>query len=60
MEMIKNFIQEEDGVTAIEYGLIAALIAIVIITSVKLIGTNLDIIFKQVADALVAPKAPTP
>ena len=29
MEMIKNFMQEEDGVTAIEYGLIAELIAVV-------------------------------
>ncbi len=49
MNLIKNFIQEEDGVTAIEYGLIAALIAVVIIVAVKLIGT----IFNKVATALV-------
>lgn len=44
--MIKQFIRDEDGVTAIEYGLIAALIAVVIIVSVTLIGTNLNLIFK--------------
>ena len=48
----KQFVREEDGVTAIEYGLIAALIAIVIIASVKLVGTNLDAIFAKVAAAL--------
>lgn len=48
----KQFMQEEDGVTAIEYGLIAALIAVVIIASVKLVGTNLDAIFAKVAAAL--------
>lgn len=52
MEVIKNFIQEEDGVTAIEYGLIAALIAIVIIASVKLVGTNLDLVFDRIGNAL--------
>ena len=40
---------EDSGVTAIEYGLIAALIAVVIITVVKAIGTNLNDIFSQVA-----------
>jgi pilus assembly protein Flp/PilA len=48
----KQFVREEDGVTAIEYGLIAALIAVVIIASVKLVGTNLDAIFAKVAAAL--------
>jgi pilus assembly protein Flp/PilA len=52
MEMIKNFIQEEDGVTAIEYGLIAALIAVVIVAAVKLIGTNLDAVFDKIATCL--------
>ncbi len=49
---IKRFFQEEDGVTAIEYGLIAALIAVVIITAVALIGTNLNITFGKVAAEL--------
>lgn len=41
MNLIKNFIREEDGVTAIEYGLIAALIAVVIIAAVTIVGTQL-------------------
>ena len=52
MNFIKNFIREEDGVTAIEYGLIAALIAVVIIVAVRLIGTNLNLTFGTVAAAL--------
>ena len=48
----KQFVQEEDGVTAIEYGLIAALIAVVIIASVKLVGTKLDAVFAAIAAAL--------
>lgn len=47
-----NFLREEDGVTAIEYGLIAALIAVVIIAAVTLVGTNLTAIFNKVATAL--------
>lgn len=49
---IKKFQQEEDGVTAIEYGLIAALIAVVIITAVTSVGANLNIIFDKIALAL--------
>ena len=52
MQFIKNFITEEDGVTAIEYGLIAALIAVVIIASVQGVGTALVTKFGQVAAAL--------
>jgi pilus assembly protein Flp/PilA len=52
MEAIKNFWKEEDGVTAIEYGLIAALIAIVIIASVRIVGTNLDAVFDRIGTAL--------
>lgn len=48
----KQFVREEDGVTAIEYGLIAALIAVVIIVSVKAVGVKLDAIFTAIAAAL--------
>ena len=41
MNNIKSFMQDEEGVTAIEYGLIAALIAVTIILSVTSVGTNL-------------------
>jgi pilus assembly protein Flp/PilA len=49
---ITRFLREEEGVTAIEYGLIAALIAIVIIIAVTAIGTNLNAVFCAVATAL--------
>ena len=47
VQFIKQFAQEEDGVTAIEYGLIAALIAVVIIASVTLVGTNLNCVHED-------------
>ncbi|HJV26060.1 MAG TPA: Flp family type IVb pilin [Aromatoleum sp.] len=50
--MLKQFVREEEGVTAIEYGLIAALIAVVIIVSVRLVGTKLDGVFGTIAAAL--------
>ena len=54
VQFVKNFAREEAGVTAIEYGLIAALIAVVIIASVTLVGTSLAGIFGQIATALGA------
>lgn len=48
----KQFLRDEEGVTAIEYGLIAALIAVVIIAAVKLVGTELDKTFDKVGTAL--------
>ena len=52
MKAIQKFIREEDGVTAIEYGLIAALIAVVIIAAVKVVGTQLDVTFDKIGTAL--------
>ena len=52
MEKIKRFFKEEDGVTAIEYGLIAALIAVVIIGTVTTLGTTLNTKFQAVVTAL--------
>jgi pilus assembly protein Flp/PilA len=54
MNFIKNFIREEDGVTAIEYALIAALIAAVIAAIVKTLGTNIKQVFTDVNAAIVA------
>ncbi|MEZ5645214.1 MAG: Flp family type IVb pilin [Burkholderiaceae bacterium] len=48
----RHFLRDEEGVTAIEYGLIAALIAVVIIAAVQLTGTNLDLVFDRVAQEL--------
>jgi pilus assembly protein Flp/PilA len=52
MNLISRFVRDESGATAIEYGLIAALIAVVIITALTTIGTNLTTKFGSVASAL--------
>lgn len=52
MNFITKFIRDEEGVTAIEYGLIAALIAVLIIGSVKVIGVRLCTSFGTIATAL--------
>jgi len=52
MEKLRNFVKEEDGVTAIEYGLIAALVSVLIITAVTSIGTSLKGTFETIATAL--------
>jgi pilus assembly protein Flp/PilA len=45
-------IESEEGVTAIEYGLIAALIAVAIVTAVRLVGTNLTAVFSKVSTSI--------
>jgi len=50
----KRFLKDESGATAIEYGLIAAGIAVVIIAAVQTVGTNLTGTFTTVGTA-VAP-----
>lgn len=52
MNNMKSFMQEEDGVTAIEYGLIAALIALAIIVGAGLLGTSLNELFTAIAGIL--------
>lgn len=51
-DLIGRFVRDESGATAIEYGLIAALISIVIITAVTLVGGNLTTVFTNVSNAL--------
>jgi pilus assembly protein Flp/PilA len=48
----QKFIRDEEGVTAIEYGLIAALIAVAIIVSVTLVGSKLAAVFTSIAGSL--------
>ncbi len=43
-----RFMQEEEGATAIEYGLLAALISAVIILSVQALGSTLDLTFSGI------------
>lgn len=52
MKKLLKFLKEEEGVTAIEYGLIAALIAVAIIAAVGLVGTGLVSTFTKVSDKL--------
>jgi pilus assembly protein Flp/PilA len=54
---INSLRTEEEGATAVEYGLMVSLIAVVIIVAVALIGTNLEAIFDFVAGELVVPAA---
>jgi pilus assembly protein Flp/PilA len=49
---IMNFVRDENGATAIEYGLIAALIAVVIISAVTVVGTKLSTTFTNVSGNL--------
>ncbi|MBL9095659.1 MAG: Flp family type IVb pilin [Alphaproteobacteria bacterium] len=49
---VTRFLKDESGATAIEYGLIAALIAVVIITALTTVGTNLTGTFTDVAAKL--------
>jgi pilus assembly protein Flp/PilA len=49
---IKKLLKNEDGATAIEYGLIAALIAVAAIAAMTLVGTNLTATFNCVAGKL--------
>lgn len=49
---IQQFLREEEGVTAIEYALIAALIAVVIIAAVTLVGNEVQNTFSTIATAL--------
>jgi len=52
MNIISRFIRDESGATAIEYGLIAALIAVVIITGVTAVGTKLSTTFNNLSSTL--------
>jgi pilus assembly protein Flp/PilA len=49
---LQQRLRRDDGATAVEYGLMVALIAIVIIAAVALIGNRLDLTFDEVAASL--------
>jgi pilus assembly protein Flp/PilA len=52
--MITKFIRDENGATAIEYGLIAALIAVVIIVALTALGNNISLKFSTIAASVQA------
>jgi pilus assembly protein Flp/PilA len=51
-QMLMKLWKDEEAPTAVEYGIMVALIAVVIITAVSLVGTNLDTLFTSVAGEL--------
>jgi pilus assembly protein Flp/PilA len=51
----RRFLRDEEGVTAIEYGLISALIAVVIIGVVAAVGTDLKAVFTKIGTCLGTP-----
>jgi pilus assembly protein Flp/PilA len=54
--LIARFVKDESGATAIEYGLIAALIALAIMVGAGALGTNLNTKFQGIADEIAKPK----
>ncbi len=52
MAILSQFLRNEDGATAIEYALIASLIAIFIAAAVQLVGTQVSTVFTEVGNAL--------
>lgn len=51
-QSIKKFVADESGVTAIEYALIASLIAVFIITAVTTVGTKVSTVFNEVGTTI--------
>jgi pilus assembly protein Flp/PilA len=58
MDQLQRFLRQEEGAAAIEYGLLAGLIAVAVVTTVGLIGTNLNTVFGYVSTALIAITGP--
>lgn len=52
MNELRTFVRDEEGVTAIEYGLIAALIALAIVVGAGALGTSLNNMFQAIGDFL--------
>ena len=52
MERIKNFFKDESGASAVEYGLLVSLIAVVIIVGVRALGTSINSVFSGAATTI--------
>jgi len=57
---IIRFMKDEEGATAIEYGLIAGLISVVIAVTVGAIGTDLGTLFTNISNSLKSAVTPAP
>jgi len=58
MNLFSRFMNDESGATAIEYGLIAALVSVVIVGALRSVGTNLNTTFTTVRDDLAPAATP--
>ncbi len=54
MNALRNFVQDESGASAVEYGLLVALIAVVIIGAVTMLGQSVSAVFTTVATKINA------
>jgi pilus assembly protein Flp/PilA len=52
MLRVRNFVSDESGVTAIEYALIASLIAVFIIVAVQAVGTSISGVFTEIGTSI--------
>jgi pilus assembly protein Flp/PilA len=55
MERIKNFFKDESGASAVEYGLLVSLIAVMIIVGATALGNNLNTTFNNTAAKITGP-----
>lgn len=55
---LNSFVEDQSGATAIEYGLIAALVSVAAITTMTALGSSLDVMFTTVSAALTAAVTP--
>lgn len=57
MNLLKKFAADESGATAIEYGLIAALMAVVVIAAIGILGPQIEGTFQSIGTTLQNPEA---
>ena len=57
MKILNRFATCESGATAIEYGLIASLICVVIITAISAVGSNVSVMYNKISTAVTAANA---
>ncbi|UQY36743.1 Flp family type IVb pilin [Pseudomonas fulva] len=57
-EKVRQFFASEEGASAIEYSIIAALIAVVIVTAASGVGDQINSVFGDISDALKGTQAP--
>ena len=58
-KFVSRFLKDESGATAIEYGLIAALIAVVLVAVMNTLGTGLNGAFNKISTTLTGATAPS-